>query len=152
MVDDALGGFGHDFGRDQPDDEQESQGNEGILEIFFVGPVVDGVDKWDRGDLRGFLVDGCLKQVVGSVIGFILKLKEIEQTVFDFGEVGADDARGLFVGDALPEMVDFEDGGEDVANEDKDGCKDVEPKKTGAQSCAEIAEMLEDHHQQKKRN
>ena len=69
---------------------------------------VDGPLEGDGFYFLGFLLDAGEDEVAAAgAVGLVAQLEDVEQFVLDVGEMAADDAGGLLVGDdfAQPEVV-----------------------------------------------
>ena len=132
VVDETFGGFGNERRDDDEKNQEYSEGDGGILDVAFVGFEIDSLMEWEGGELVGFLTyAGKEKIVCGSIFEF-LELQEVEEFVLDFGEVVADDAGSLVVGDGLSKAEHLSKRNYIIKNDDKKSDKDVRPKENGA--------------------
>ena len=104
MVDETFGRLRDKRGCHQQYYNNEQQREKSILDVLAILGKIDGIKEWNRRQLLAFLVDTGRQQLVVDIGIHHLQLEQVQQFVFDLGEMAPYNDSSIVVADTFTHM------------------------------------------------
>ena len=104
MVDETFGRLRDKRGCHQQYYNNEQQREKSILDVFTILGKINGIKEWNRRQLLAFLVDTGRQQLVVDICIHHLQLEQVQQFVFDLGEMAPYNDSSIVVADTFTHM------------------------------------------------